>query len=247
MVALPRVDWVEAGLAALRGAGFDVIAVEPLAKSLGATKGSFYWHFADRAELVAAVLELWEQRETTDVIARFSAIVDPRERLQALGSGAYAHAATRTTLATLLAHGDDPRVAEVLRPVTRTRRSSGISTPSATSTIPSFEVAWRTRSTWAWRFFEPRTLVATPRGGPRVLPRPRARPHVARQGHARLSAAGHHDAARGSAQKTRASPPTRRRGSRRRAVRNLGESLGSHLGGHGGSRSDGSLLSDHAG
>ncbi len=162
MVALPRVDWVEAGLAALRGAGFDVIAVEPLAKSLGATKGSFYWHFADRAELVAAVLELWEQRETTDVIARFSAIVDPRERLQALGSGAYAHAATRTTLATLLAHGDDPRVAEVLRPVTRTRRSSGISTPSATSTIPSFEVAWRTRSTWAWRFFEPRTLVATP-------------------------------------------------------------------------------------
>ena len=121
VVTLSRFDWVESGLAALRSAGFDAIAVEPLAKSLGATKGSFYWHFADRAELVAAVLELWEQRETIDVIARISAIADPRERLQALGSGAYAHAATGTTLATLLAHGDDPRVAAVLRRVTRTR------------------------------------------------------------------------------------------------------------------------------
>ncbi len=121
VVALSRADWVESGLISLRSAGFDAIAVEPLAKSLGATKGSFYWHFADRAELVAAVLELWEQRETTDVIARVSAIADPRERLQALGSAAYAHAATGTTLATLLAHGDDPRVTEVLRRVTRTR------------------------------------------------------------------------------------------------------------------------------
>ena len=120
-MALSKADWVEAGLAALCSAGFDAVAVEPLARSRGATKGSFYWHFADRAELVAAILEMWEQRETTDVIARITAITDPRERLSALGSGAYAHAATGTTLATLLARGDDPKVAEVLGRVTRTR------------------------------------------------------------------------------------------------------------------------------
>ncbi|MDA8379923.1 MAG: TetR/AcrR family transcriptional regulator [Actinomycetota bacterium] len=120
-MGLSRSDWVEAGLAALCSAGLDAIAVEPLARSLGTTKGSFYWHFADRAELVAATVELWEQRETTDVIVGIAAISDPRERLAALGSGAYAHAATRTALATLLAHGDDPKVAEVLGRVTRTR------------------------------------------------------------------------------------------------------------------------------
>ncbi len=120
-MALSRSDWVEAGLAALCSAGLDAVAVEPLARALGATKGSFYWHFADRAELVAAVLELWEQRETTEVIAGIAAVADPRERLAALGASAYAHSATGTALATLLTHLDDPRVAEVLGRVTRTR------------------------------------------------------------------------------------------------------------------------------
>ncbi len=52
-------------LLALARDGFAGVAVEPLARKLGATKGSFYWHFATRAELIAATLELWEQRETT--------------------------------------------------------------------------------------------------------------------------------------------------------------------------------------
>ena len=120
-MALSRNDWVEAGLAALCSEGIDAIAVEALARSLGTTKGSFYWHFADRAELVAAALELWEQRETTEVIADIASIADPRERLAALGASAYAHAATGTALATLFAHLDDEKVAEVLGRVTRTR------------------------------------------------------------------------------------------------------------------------------
>ncbi|MDA8355520.1 MAG: TetR/AcrR family transcriptional regulator [Actinomycetota bacterium] len=120
-MGLSRSDWVEAGLALLLSEGLDALAVEPLARSLGTTKGSFYWHFADRAELVATTLELWEQRETTEVITGIAAIADPKQRLAALGSGAYAHAATGTTLATLLAHGNNPKVAEVLGRVTRTR------------------------------------------------------------------------------------------------------------------------------
>ena len=42
------------------------VRIVPLARRLGVTSGSFYWHFANRAELYEALLEYWE-REMTDV------------------------------------------------------------------------------------------------------------------------------------------------------------------------------------
>ena len=45
--------WLDAAYATFRSEGLAAVRVEPLARSLGATKGSFYWHFHDRAELVA--------------------------------------------------------------------------------------------------------------------------------------------------------------------------------------------------
>ena len=59
--------------------------VEPLARELGATKGSFYWHFADRAGLLEALLEAWERMVVDDVIAQIDAGGgDPRDRLRRL-------------------------------------------------------------------------------------------------------------------------------------------------------------------
>lgn len=121
VMPLTREDWAEAGLTALAEQGLRGVAVEPLARRLGATKGSFYWHFADRAELLDATLELWERRETADVIERVEAIADPRERLVALGSGAYAGAARGNAHAAVVAAAGDPRVAAVLARVTRRR------------------------------------------------------------------------------------------------------------------------------
>lgn len=121
VVALSKADWIEAALVALSRDGLGGVAVEPLARGLGATKGSFYWHFADRAALIAATLELWEQRETTEVIERIQAIEDPRERLSALGRGAYAGAAHGNAHAAVLAASSDPRVWPVLERVTRAR------------------------------------------------------------------------------------------------------------------------------
>lgn len=48
--------------------GVDSVRVERLAKALGVSKGSFYWHFTDRAALLRAVVEGWEQRSTLAVI-----------------------------------------------------------------------------------------------------------------------------------------------------------------------------------
>jgi AcrR family transcriptional regulator len=77
-------DWTSAALAALVEGGVAAVAVEPLAMRLGATKGSFYWHFRNRDALLAATLERWERLETDDVITRVEIEDDPRARLRAL-------------------------------------------------------------------------------------------------------------------------------------------------------------------
>ncbi|MEY2517261.1 MAG: hypothetical protein QOJ89_4619 [bacterium] len=116
---LSKLEWTESALVALARDGLAGVAVEPLARGLGATKGSFYWHFADRSALIEATLELWEQRATTDTIERIDAIPDARERLTALAAGAYARAAAGNVYAALLAAASDPRVEQVLKRVTR--------------------------------------------------------------------------------------------------------------------------------
>ena len=56
-MARRRKEWLRtARLALLRG-GPDEVRVERLARDLRVTKGSFYWHFKDREELLA---KLWE-------------------------------------------------------------------------------------------------------------------------------------------------------------------------------------------
>lgn len=79
-----RADWVRAGLALLMKDGIEAVRVEPLAQRLGVTKGSFYWHFKDRAALHAAMLEEWAAAATGDVIAGVDRAADARARLRQL-------------------------------------------------------------------------------------------------------------------------------------------------------------------
>lgn len=66
-VRTPRRAWIDAGLCALADGGPDGVRIETLAHTLGVTKGGFYGHFADRRELLAEMLDMWE-REVTDSI-----------------------------------------------------------------------------------------------------------------------------------------------------------------------------------
>jgi AcrR family transcriptional regulator len=120
-VALSKTDWTQAALEALARDGLQGVAVEPLARALGTTKGSFYWHFADRAALIAATVERWEQRATSEMIERIQAIADPRERLTELATSAYAGAARGNAYAAMLAAAGDPLVRATLGRVTRTQ------------------------------------------------------------------------------------------------------------------------------
>lgn len=137
---LSRADWTEAALEALAEEGLAAVAIDPLARRLGATKGSFYWHFANRDDLIGAVLERWEQRDTVEFVAAIDRIEDPRERLVALGRIAFGQAARGADAqAGVLAAASDPRVARVLERVTSTRlavlerlyRDAGVSAEAA--------------------------------------------------------------------------------------------------------------------
>src|SRR5262249_5066172 len=82
---LSRQAWVDAALEAIAEGGLASVAVVPLAERLGATKGSFYWHFPNRQALVEAALAAWEQTTTTGVIAEVEgASQDPSRQTRLL-------------------------------------------------------------------------------------------------------------------------------------------------------------------
>jgi AcrR family transcriptional regulator len=64
----PRSTWIDAGLRALAAGGPDAVRIDALARTLGVTRGGFYWHFADRRALLDELLDTWERRSTDEVI-----------------------------------------------------------------------------------------------------------------------------------------------------------------------------------
>ena len=78
-MTLSREEWIVAAIEALRSGGIDAVRIEVLARQLGVSRGSFYWHFEDRAELLATILARWEE-ETAWLISGASAAPTPRER-----------------------------------------------------------------------------------------------------------------------------------------------------------------------
>ncbi len=63
VVALQPDDWIRAARVRLAGHGVESVRVEVLARDLGVSKGSFYWHFRDRGELLERLLARWEDGE----------------------------------------------------------------------------------------------------------------------------------------------------------------------------------------
>jgi AcrR family transcriptional regulator len=82
---LDRDAWLAAALELLRERGIDDVKVEPLAARLGVTKGSFYWHFRDRQDLLGALPQFWADRQTGPVLAHAeTAPGGPVEKLRAV-------------------------------------------------------------------------------------------------------------------------------------------------------------------
>ena len=89
---LSRQDWLNAAIQELEEHGFDGIKVVVLAKKIGSTSGSFYWHFKDQPALLAAVLEFWEETLTNEIIVRSRRFGgSPEERILELMTNVIEH------------------------------------------------------------------------------------------------------------------------------------------------------------
>ncbi|HMB43161.1 MAG TPA: TetR/AcrR family transcriptional regulator [Luteimonas sp.] len=114
-------DWAVAALDVIAESGLAAVAVEPLAKRLGVTKGSFYWHFPSREALLVAALERWEKTEQETVFGQLEAVSDPRARLKALFQLVAHELKSHVIYSELLKALDHPVVKPVLSRVSERR------------------------------------------------------------------------------------------------------------------------------
>ena len=80
-VQLDRENWIESATDVLAREGLGGLRIEVLAKRCGVTKGSFYWHFKDRQDLLTAMLEYWKEGRIRD-IEKTTSVTPGREREQ---------------------------------------------------------------------------------------------------------------------------------------------------------------------
>lgn len=78
-------DWIAAAFRRLGQGGIAAVRAEVLARDLGVSKGSFYWHFKDLPDLQARMLGHWQAQATTRILAMAEASGDtPQARLDGL-------------------------------------------------------------------------------------------------------------------------------------------------------------------
>ncbi len=72
-VQLDRSAWVRAAIEVLAKEGIAGVRVEVIAKHCKVTKGSFYWHFKDRHDLLEAMLQYWKEGRIRDIVKQTQA------------------------------------------------------------------------------------------------------------------------------------------------------------------------------
>lgn len=120
-VRLSAEDWEDGALALIAEQGVGALAVEALARRLGVTKGSFYWHFRTREALLQAALERWEEYGEREVLAEIERIPDPLKRFPELFRRVAHELQPHRVYAALLKALDHPQVVPVMARVSQRR------------------------------------------------------------------------------------------------------------------------------
>ena len=141
-------DWELAALQLIAEQGVGALAVEALARRLGVTKGSFYWHFRTREALLQAALERWEQYGEREIISEIEQIADPRERLPELFRRVAHELQPHRVYAALLKALDHPLVVPVMARVS-SRRTEFLETAYRQAGLGPADALNRARLTYA--------------------------------------------------------------------------------------------------
>jgi AcrR family transcriptional regulator len=86
--------WIDHALVTLAREGSEALKADVLARRLGVSRGSFYWHFADLASFHGQVIRHWKQRATEAIIADIEQHASHEARLDALLRHAFGHGNT---------------------------------------------------------------------------------------------------------------------------------------------------------
>jgi len=76
--------WADAALELIAEQGLEALNVESLARHLGVTKGSFYWHFSSRSALLQVALARWERHDAEVLRKDLDGVPGARARLRRL-------------------------------------------------------------------------------------------------------------------------------------------------------------------
>jgi len=114
-------DWENGALDMIAEEGVGALAVEALARRLGVTKGSFYWHFRTREALLKAALARWEAHDEQELQSHIVSIGEPRARLRELFHHVAREARPNRVYAAFLQALELPPVAHVMGRVSQRR------------------------------------------------------------------------------------------------------------------------------
>src|SRR5581483_12149486 len=84
-------DWIDFALKTLARQGAEALKADVLARKLGVSRGSFYWHFSALGDFHARLIARWREIATEAIIAGLAQYDSPSKRLAALLRAALSH------------------------------------------------------------------------------------------------------------------------------------------------------------
>jgi len=118
---LSAADWEQAAVELIAEKGVQAVAIEPLARRMGITKGSFYWHFPNRESLLEQALQRWEEHDARNLSKSLGEIDQPRDRLISFFRRVGKEKLTHEVYSALCAAAGHPQVEPVLERVANRR------------------------------------------------------------------------------------------------------------------------------
>ncbi len=118
---LSAADWEQAAVELIAEKGVQAVAIEPLARRMGITKGSFYWHFPNRESLLEQALHRWEEHDARNLSTSLGEIDQPRDRLISFFRRVGKEKLTHEVYSSLCAAAGHPQVEPVLERVANRR------------------------------------------------------------------------------------------------------------------------------